>query len=89
MCIRDRKANAQKYADRIARLRQALQLHERNVESLKRELGLSLIHISEPTRLLSIPYAVFCLKKKTSSTIRETLVHQYHIHYYIYHTYLH
>src|SRR5678815_905593 len=26
-------------------------------------LGLSLIHISEPTRLLSISYAVFCLKK--------------------------
>ena len=25
---------------------------------------LSLIHISEPTRLLSILYAVFCLKKK-------------------------
>src|SRR5678816_732432 len=27
-------------------------------------LGLSLIHISEPTRLLSISYAVFCLTKK-------------------------
>jgi|GEM_PF-6664819 len=26
--------------------------------------GLSLIHMSEPTRLLSISYAVFCLKKK-------------------------
>src|SRR5678815_1073788 len=26
------------------------------------KLGLSLIHISEPTRLLSISYAVFCLK---------------------------
>src|SRR5674536_384371 len=26
---------------------------------------LSLIHISEPTRLLSISYAVFCLNKKT------------------------
>src|SRR5678815_1631223 len=26
--------------------------------------NLSLIHISEPTRLLSISYAVFCLKKK-------------------------
>src|SRR5665254_17143 len=26
-------------------------------------LVLSLIHISEPTRLLSISYAVFCLKK--------------------------
>eukprot|EP00658_Telonema_sp_P-2_P061663 TRINITY_DN50341_c0_g1_i1.p1 TRINITY_DN50341_c0_g1~~TRINITY_DN50341_c0_g1_i1.p1 ORF type:complete len:575 (+),score=70.51 TRINITY_DN50341_c0_g1_i1:180-1904(+) len=28
------------------------------------DVGLSLIHISEPTRLLSISYAVFCLKKK-------------------------
>src|SRR5678815_714492 len=28
--------------------------------------NLSLIHISEPTRLLSISYAVFCLKKKTT-----------------------
>ncbi len=27
-------------------------------------MKLSLIHISEPTRLLSISYAVFCLKKK-------------------------
>ena len=30
---------------------------------------LSLIHISEPTRLLSISYAVFCLKKKMPSLI--------------------
>eukprot|EP00658_Telonema_sp_P-2_P035652 TRINITY_DN25884_c0_g1_i1.p3 TRINITY_DN25884_c0_g1~~TRINITY_DN25884_c0_g1_i1.p3 ORF type:complete len:161 (+),score=46.85 TRINITY_DN25884_c0_g1_i1:144-626(+) len=29
--------------------------------------NLSLIHISEPTRLLSISYAVFCLKKKKST----------------------
>eukprot|EP00658_Telonema_sp_P-2_P006168 TRINITY_DN12348_c0_g1_i1.p1 TRINITY_DN12348_c0_g1~~TRINITY_DN12348_c0_g1_i1.p1 ORF type:complete len:332 (-),score=77.81 TRINITY_DN12348_c0_g1_i1:52-1047(-) len=29
-----------------------------------RSFHLSLIHISEPTRLLSISYAVFCLKKK-------------------------
>src|SRR5678815_720482 len=28
---------------------------------------LSLIHISEPTRLLSISYAVFCLKKKKNT----------------------
>src|SRR5674536_280057 len=31
-------------------------------------LWLSLIHISEPTRLLSISYAVFCLKKKKNNT---------------------
>src|SRR5450756_2879555 len=29
-----------------------------------KDLGLSLIHISEPTRLGMISYAVFCLKKK-------------------------
>ena len=35
------------------------------------EKGLSLIHISEPTRLLSISYAVFCL-----NTARElSLIH--------------
>src|SRR5678815_5714017 len=34
-------------------------------DSLNRGMSsLSLIHISEPTRLLSISYAVFCLKKK-------------------------
>src|SRR5678816_4190308 len=48
----------------------ALQEHARDarggqwVENLARDLKLSLIHISEPTRLLSISYAVFCLKKK-------------------------
>ena len=31
------------------------------------DLGLSLIHISEPTRLGMISYAVFCLKKKKLS----------------------
>src|SRR5678815_4209193 len=34
------------------------------IEIQPMEYGLSLIHISEPTRLLSISYAVFCLKKK-------------------------
>eukprot|EP00658_Telonema_sp_P-2_P046001 TRINITY_DN34073_c0_g1_i1.p1 TRINITY_DN34073_c0_g1~~TRINITY_DN34073_c0_g1_i1.p1 ORF type:complete len:150 (+),score=23.40 TRINITY_DN34073_c0_g1_i1:97-546(+) len=33
-------------------------------------LHLSLIHISEPTRLLSISYAVFCLKKKNITQTR-------------------
>src|SRR5674536_382296 len=32
---------------------------------------LSLIHISEPMRLLSISYAVFCLKKKKKTTIKK------------------
>eukprot|EP00658_Telonema_sp_P-2_P015690 TRINITY_DN1605_c0_g1_i11.p1 TRINITY_DN1605_c0_g1~~TRINITY_DN1605_c0_g1_i11.p1 ORF type:complete len:199 (-),score=52.46 TRINITY_DN1605_c0_g1_i11:105-701(-) len=34
-------------------------------------LELSLIHISEPTRLLSISYAVFCLKKKKKKKTRK------------------
>jgi len=36
----DEQNNPQRYADRIAKLRQAVQLHERNVEALRRELGL-------------------------------------------------
>ena len=36
---------------------------ERAIASLARA-RLSLIHISEPTRLRRISYAVFCLKKK-------------------------
>src|SRR5674536_396836 len=36
----------------------------KNRETILDILLLSLIHISEPTRLLSISYAVFCLKKK-------------------------
>src|SRR5678815_3216069 len=36
----------------------------RRDDSFSAFVGLSLIHISEPTRLLSISYAVFCLKKK-------------------------
>ena len=39
---------------------------------IAKELGLSLIHISEPTRLLSISYAVFCLKKKTTTKKKQT-----------------
>ena len=34
----------------------------------KYDKGLSLIHISEPTRLGMISYAVFCLKKKKKTT---------------------
>src|SRR5678816_1947471 len=36
--------------------------------ALRKVYDLSLIHISEPTRLLSISYAVFCLKKKKTIT---------------------
>src|SRR5678815_3044882 len=41
----------------------AYDYQQRYEESIK-VYNLSLIHISEPTRLLSISYAVFCLKKK-------------------------
>ena len=35
----EESTNAEKYRERIARYRQAVQLHERNVEALKKELG--------------------------------------------------
>ncbi len=33
------QGNADKYRERIARLRQSMQLHERNIEALRKELG--------------------------------------------------
>src|SRR5678815_5612691 len=39
------------------------------------EYRLSLIHISEPTRLLSISYAVFCLKKKKKKQKKKKTKH--------------
>ncbi|MEP7208016.1 MAG: DUF4124 domain-containing protein [Casimicrobiaceae bacterium] len=35
----EERASADKYRDRIARLRQAVVLHERNIEALKKEIG--------------------------------------------------
>jgi hypothetical protein len=35
----EEQSNAAKYQDRVARLRQAVQLHERNIEALKKELA--------------------------------------------------
>ncbi len=35
----EEQGNAAKYQERIARLRQSVQLHERNIEALKKELG--------------------------------------------------
>jgi hypothetical protein len=37
----DEQANPQKYADRIAKLRQAVALHERNVDALRKELAIA------------------------------------------------
>src|SRR5665647_1074897 len=39
----------------------------KNLEATAKELELSLIHISEPTRRTPISYAVFCLKKKKNN----------------------
>lgn len=36
----EEQAQPQRYAERIGRLRQAVLLHERNIEALRRELGL-------------------------------------------------
>ena len=36
-----------------------------------KDVNLSLIHISEPTRQAEISYAVFCLKKKKTKTTRK------------------
>eukprot|EP00658_Telonema_sp_P-2_P000183 TRINITY_DN10059_c0_g1_i2.p1 TRINITY_DN10059_c0_g1~~TRINITY_DN10059_c0_g1_i2.p1 ORF type:complete len:114 (-),score=42.94 TRINITY_DN10059_c0_g1_i2:23-364(-) len=44
--------------------RRCLDIERPTYTNLNRLISLSLIHISEPTRLLSISYAVFCLKKK-------------------------
>src|SRR5678816_2584026 len=49
------------YVDLEQRSQYALDTMVRDIRTTQ---GLSLIHISEPTRLLSISYAVFCLKKK-------------------------
>ena len=52
---------------RGARLPPEAELRRQVLDALIDErviITLSLIHISEPTRLLSISYAVFCLKKK-------------------------
>src|SRR5678816_4634461 len=38
--------------------------YAQQIDRESRAQYLSLIHVSEPTRLLSISYAVFCLKKK-------------------------
>eukprot|EP00658_Telonema_sp_P-2_P005271 TRINITY_DN11975_c0_g1_i2.p1 TRINITY_DN11975_c0_g1~~TRINITY_DN11975_c0_g1_i2.p1 ORF type:complete len:155 (-),score=31.16 TRINITY_DN11975_c0_g1_i2:52-516(-) len=50
-------------------VRAGLQVPMKSVRVPVRVRCLSLIHISEPTRLLSISYAVFCLKKKKNKRI--------------------
>eukprot|EP00658_Telonema_sp_P-2_P020726 TRINITY_DN18217_c0_g1_i2.p1 TRINITY_DN18217_c0_g1~~TRINITY_DN18217_c0_g1_i2.p1 ORF type:complete len:422 (-),score=137.75 TRINITY_DN18217_c0_g1_i2:2-1267(-) len=51
-----------------------------DISKLRKQMAtvqdLSLIHISEPTRLLSISYAVFCLKKKKKTKIIRVNLHK-------------
>ena len=58
-------------ADAEADLREAMR-------ALDLAKDLSLIHISEPTRLRRISYAVFCLKKKKKENTRESFPSYYH-----------
>src|SRR5678815_3668178 len=58
---------AQRYRSALTRFGQRLGMAFQVADDL---LDLSLIHISEPTRLLSISYAVFCLKKKKKNKKR-------------------
>ena len=46
---------------------------ETDTEVVAQLLDLSLIHISEPTRLGMISYAVFCLKKKKKKKIHKKI----------------
>jgi hypothetical protein len=39
--LAEEQSNAEKYRERIARLRQAVQLHERNIEALKKEIAIT------------------------------------------------
>ena len=55
-------------------------LSEQSRLHVYRCLFLSLIHISEPTRLLSISYAVFCLKKKNLNINTHYNKKKYNIH---------
>src|SRR5674536_355109 len=68
MCLRDRGLNPAGRGDRTDAPRAGIRRGAVR--------GLSLIHISEPTRLLSISYAVFCLKKKKGQITR--LLVMYH-----------
>ena len=46
-------------------------IHSVGLKHIHMDHKLSLIHISEPTRLRRISYAVFCLKKKKKKKIKK------------------
>src|SRR5678816_4366151 len=61
--VNGREISQDEFRDRYNQYRSQMQrMYGKQFNAL--EFDLSLIHISEPTRLLSISYAVFCLKKK-------------------------
>eukprot|EP00658_Telonema_sp_P-2_P061516 TRINITY_DN50210_c0_g1_i1.p1 TRINITY_DN50210_c0_g1~~TRINITY_DN50210_c0_g1_i1.p1 ORF type:complete len:215 (+),score=31.16 TRINITY_DN50210_c0_g1_i1:241-885(+) len=66
---RDRRRRQEK-RERRHRLESTRHKLEATISQIDSELALSLIHISEPTRLLSISYAVFCLKKKKTKNTK-------------------
>src|SRR5678815_2986378 len=67
--VRRTVAEAQDYCSRRKKDFKPQNIEVRRFEILEKCYRLSLIHISEPTRLLSISYAVFCLKKKKKKSI--------------------
>ena len=78
-----RRENVQNYIKRLEKLEEIANSFEGVDRSFAIQAGrevrimvkpevitdLSLIHISEPTRLGMISYAVFCLKKKKTNTV--------------------
>eukprot|EP00658_Telonema_sp_P-2_P013181 TRINITY_DN14996_c0_g1_i2.p1 TRINITY_DN14996_c0_g1~~TRINITY_DN14996_c0_g1_i2.p1 ORF type:complete len:309 (-),score=86.74 TRINITY_DN14996_c0_g1_i2:32-958(-) len=64
------------FGDEVVRTSAAACIHALLHKGMDHSQKLSLIHISEPTRLLSISYAVFCLKKKKKKIITTSLTAQ-------------
>ena len=58
-----RRGEKVQYSASSGELPRSFNLGGARISAADQRVLLSLIHISEPTRLLSISYAVFCLKK--------------------------
>ena len=71
MCIRDRKGG--KLQKKATLTLTSLEEAGKKAKGEDDDTALSLIHISEPTRLRRISYAVFCLKKKRKREQRESM----------------
>ena len=70
-CQDDTKEIVDKIVDKMIGLRVFEDENGKMNLSLQDVHGLSLIHISEPTRQAEISYAVFCLKKKKKEIDRQ------------------